>query len=253
MNKANGGLRILVRFIKYFGIFHGSRLFLKIKSGRVSKMRIPGIVHPISLRKGTSDIAAFYQAFLNREYEIAFKETPKVIVDGGANIGLFTIIMKNRYPGAKIICIEPDPENFSQLLKNVSAYSNIHFENCGVWSKETRLKVYDKYKLGKWGVVVEESDSEESIFGISINSVMKKYSLPCIDILKLDIETSEKQVFAENFEEWLPKIRIVLIELHDWIEKGCSKAFFTAINRSFRDYFYSAKGENVLIINNDLE
>ena len=251
MNEAGGGLKIFISFIKCYGIVNGCRLFLKIKFGNINKIKLPGIEHPISLRKGTSDIPAFYQVFLNREYNIAFDESPKIIIDGGANIGLFAIVMKNRYPDAKIICLEPDPENFSQLLKNTSLYKNIICENCGVWNKETRLKVYDKYKFGKWGIVVEENELEGSVFAISMNEVMRKYSLNYIDILKLDIETSEKQVFSDSFEEWLPKIKIVLIELHDWIEKGCSKPFFKAINTSFNDYSFSAKGENVIIINND--
>jgi FkbM family methyltransferase len=252
MKSTTGGLRIFVSFIKCFGVFNGCRLFFKIKLGSSSKIQLPGIEHPIYLRKGTSDLSAFYQIFLNREYNIAYNEKPQIIIDGGANIGLFAIVMKNRYPDAKIICIEPDPENFAQLVKNTSAYKNIFCENFGIWNKDTRLNVYDKYKFGKWGIVVEENESEGTISAISVNGLIKKYSLNHVDILKLDIETSEKQVFAENFEEWLPKIKVLLIELHDWIEKGCSKPFFTAINKCYQDYSFSAKGENVIIVNNDL-
>jgi hypothetical protein len=77
--------------------------------------------------------------------------------------------------------------------------------------------------------------------------LLAKYALQKIDVLKLDIETSEKQLFANNFESWLPKVRTIIIELHDNAEKGCSKVFFEAIHQSFANYNLSVKGENIII------
>ena len=81
---------------------------------------------------------------------------------------------------------------------------------------------------------------------------MEKMKWRHIDILKLDIETSEKKVFLDNYESWLPKTKMVIIELHDFMEEGCSRSFFTAINKTFTNYEYMIKGENTAIINNDL-
>jgi hypothetical protein len=81
---------------------------------------------------------------------------------------------------------------------------------------------------------------------------MEKYSIERIDIIKLDIESSEKQLFLDNFDYWLPKTKIIVIELHDWMEEGCSKAFFEAINKSFSKYEFSIIGDNIIIENKDL-
>lgn len=240
------------RFIKNFGLLNGLRLYIKFSSGKVDNINLPNILHPISLRANTSDIPVFYEVFLQDEYNIQLNDKPKIIIDGGANIGLFAIKMKNDYADAKIICIEPDPENFAMLNKNLSPYTNISFENCGIWNRDTKLKVYDKYNLGKWGIIVEEDAEKGNINAISIGTLCKKYSLDTIDILKLDVEGSEKQIFSDNYKEWLPKVKMIIIELHDGLEQGCTKSFFTALNDSIENYSYNHLGENIIIINEDL-
>lgn len=100
--------------------------------------------------------------------------------------------MKNCYSDAKIICIEPDPENFAVLKQNVSQYPDIYCENGGIWNADSKLTVYDKYNQGKWAMVVEEDHELGTVQGMSINTLLEKYSIYKIDILKIDIETSEK-------------------------------------------------------------
>ncbi len=243
---------IFFKLIQKFGFFTGSRLYLQFKAKNVEKVKIPSLKNSLSLRSNSSDIPTFYQVFLFDEYNIKFPKPPKIIIDGGANVGFFSIKMKNDYPQTKIICIEPDPDNFSMLQKNVQNYADVYLENSGLWMKDTKLKVYDKFNFGKWGMVVEEDLIAGNIDAISIGSLLKKHSIDYIDILKLDIETSEKQLFSENYESWLPKVKTIIIELHDWIELGCSKPFFKAINNSFNNYSFSHVGENVIITNEDI-
>ena len=241
-----------LRLISTFGFWNGLWLSIRFGFGRIENIQLPNISHPLSLRPDTSDYETFYQVFLVDEYNVDFVKNPKVIIDGGANIGLFSIKMKNKFPDATIVCIEPDHENFHLLQKNLSLYKNIFFENCGIWSSDTRLKVFDKFNLGKWGMMVEEDLVNGNVDAISLNSLLKKYNIQSVDILKLDIETSEKQVFLENYEEWLPKVKMIIIEFHDRIEEGCAKPFFVAINKHFNQYSYSTQGENTIIVNKDI-
>lgn len=245
-------LELFLFFLNKFGLRNGFKLFLKFYKGNVENIKLPNLQHSFSLRPATSDIYTFYQVFINRNYDIELDKIPKVIIDGGANIGLFTIKMKNLYPDSTIICIEPDLENYQLLEKNVSKYKNVFCENAGIWTKDTTLKVHDKYKMGKWAMVVEEDLIEGNVKAISLNSLLEKYAIEDIDILKLDIETSEKQVFSENYEKWLPKVKLLIVELHDKMEEGCSKPFFEAINKTFTSYKYSMAGDNTVIKNNDI-
>lgn len=243
---------LLFKFFKYQGILQGLINFLKIKISLLNSIKLRDIEYPITLRKDSSDINTFIQIFIEQEYEIKIDIIPKVIVDCGANIGLFSILMKNKFPDVEIVCIEPDFENFSILKKNLQPYKRINYKNCGLWHKETRLKIFDKYQFGKWGMVVEEDKEYGTINTITVENIFNEFQFDRIDILKIDIETSEKNVFSENFENWISKVKIIIIELHDWLAPGCSQSFFYAIHKSIKNYKYFIVGENTIIINLDI-
>ena len=228
----------------------------KLKINKVTKLS--GIAHPIHMRPGSSDGKVFLQIFVDKDYEFNLGFEPEIIIDGGANIGLTSIYLKNKYPNAKIIAVEPDAENLEVLQTNLGKYSNVFVKHAGLWSKKARGKIYDKYGVGKWGLVVEEFDGEAGQKNLmltdtlTIPDIMDEFGLDRIDLLKLDIETAEKEVFGGNYMTWLPKTKAIIIELHDSVAKGCSKPFFLAINNAFSNYSYYPLGENTVIINNDL-
>ncbi len=245
-------LVVLLRLFLKFGLVKALQIYFKLYHSTSIKLTLNGLPHPIFLRKGSTDVAVFEQIYLYNEYNLQFNFEPKVIVDAGANIGLFAVKMKGEFPQAKVICIEPDPENFEQLKRNVSNYSYVFLENAGLWSHETTLKVYDKHEQGKWGIVVEEDLEHGNIKAISIASLINKYKLDRIDILKIDIESSEKELFSENYQEIFAHSKMIIVELHDLMKPGCAQSFFTALHHSVKDYTYLLSGENTIIINNDI-
>ena len=67
----------------------------------------------------------------------------------------------------------------------------------------------------------------------------------------LDIEGSEKEVFSTDFENWLPKTKVIVIELHDAMKTGCSRAVFAAVNKY--NFSFNFKGENIIFTNLSFE
>ena len=57
-----------------------------------------------------------------------------------------------------------------------------------------------------------------------------------------------KIVFESNFEKWLPKTKVIIIELHDRMRKGSSKAFFTALSNY--NFSIAHRGENIIVFMN---
>ena len=92
----------------------------------------------------------------------------------------------------------------------------------------------------------------ESTRGITIEKIFKDSGFDYIDILKLDIEGSEKEIFSDDshYQSWLPYTKILIIELHDRMKRGCSRNFFRAI--SWYEYFFMQSGENLIFIREDL-
>lgn len=247
-------LEELFRFIQRFGPTTGVYLYFKIKLGSQQNIKIPGIKFPFSLRKGTTDYETFYSVILHRQYRFNYAIIPETIIDGGANIGLASIELRNLFPDARIIAIEPDRENFDQLNRNIKPYKNIDSVRAGLWNKNVILKITDKYNSGKWAMITEEVDKEndETINAITIDKIMQDYKFETIDLLKLDIETAERELFSSGYSEWLPKVKMIIIELHDSMSKGTAQPFFKAINETFESYSFFQAGENSIIINEAL-
>lgn len=91
----------------------------------------PGFAAPFALRAGGSDVLTFYQVIADNGYAMPFEvdAEPSVIMIR-ANIGLSSVWYANRFPRAQILAIEPEPDNFAQLLRNVASYPEHHHHSC---------------------------------------------------------------------------------------------------------------------------
>jgi FkbM family methyltransferase len=190
-------------------------------------VRVPGIIHPVWIRVHTSDLWALQQVLIRREYECTFAGNPKVIIDGGANIGTASIFYANRYPEARIYAVEPDPSNFMMLRKNTLNYPAVTAVWGALWNKESSVKVAPPEAFTHWGVRVVENGGTVPSFTIS--SLMRSYALEFVDILKLDIEGAECEVLSTS-AEWIESIGMIAIETHDRFRPGCSAMFENIAN-----------------------
>ena len=202
--------------------------------------------HPVYIRNDSSDMAVFGMILNDLDYQCDVDFEPEIIVDCGANIGLATVYFKNRFPKAKIIAIEPEKTNFALMEKNLGQYQDVHCLKGGIWGKDGHLTVKDEDKDESgcnWGWMVMEADkpAPNTIPAFSIETIMEMYNLPNIDILKIDIEGAEVDVFSRNYESWLPKVKIIMIELHDKLIPGAAKSFFKTLVKY--DFILAHRGE----------
>ena len=249
-------MEILYRYIRVYGLAAGLMYFIRNSINGNLKIALPNYKGRFLLRKGTTDFKIFKQAFLDDDFNLPFGFEPEFIVDAGANIGFTAVYFANRFPRAKIISIEPEHSNFQVLVSNTRAYPNIIPVYKALSNKSQSLQVVDK-GYGHWGFMTEEvlntegGDHKNRIETITIPEIMEQYRLTHIDIVKIDIEGFEKELFESNYEQWIPRTRCLIIELHDRIKPGCSKSFFSAIiNYNFDCY---ARDVNLIFVNKDLE
>lgn len=237
---------------KKFGIFSTIKLYISkdILHKQLLTFKPKGWKFPVYIRQHSSDWTVFQEVFFNRNYNVKIPFIPKVIVDCGANIGLVSLYFNQKYPGAKIIAIEPEENNYNQLISNLTSYNNVVPVKGGVWNRSTYLEVTDVENMGSWGFVCKEvgENKPNAVKAYSIKDVMTGNGLNEIDILKLDIEGAELELFSNNYEYWLPKTRCIIIELHDWRRKGCSKVFFAALFQY--DFSIYTKGETIICYRN---
>jgi FkbM family methyltransferase len=206
------------------------------------------------IRKHSSDFQVFRSVVVFGQYNISriTSKNVKTIVDLGSNIGFSVLHFKSKFPDAHIIAVEPEKHNYKQLVKNVQGYNNIDCLQNAIWYAQKNLGIFDS-GLGEYAFRVVDANQKlvGSVDAITMDDIIARYNIQTIDILKIDIEGAEKELFTHNFESWLPKVRCIVIELHDAFRPGCATAFFKAI--STREFDIFCKGEDLVITFNDVK
>jgi FkbM family methyltransferase len=192
------------------------------------KLRVKGLKHRVSCRVATSDIYEYHHLLGPRRDPLDLPLRPKVIVDAGAYVGYSALRFRLEFPDAFIVALEPEANNIAQFKKNCGSERNIVLEEKALWSTNARLRIRS-LDASQNGFEVEE-DPHGDIPAVSVRDLLIKYKLPGIDLLKVDVEGSEKIIFGhEGAAVWLPCVEMILIETHDNLEPGCSQAVTQAV------------------------
>jgi FkbM family methyltransferase len=256
----NSSFDTVVRYAKCFGAVRGPLLLMLSiawppSRGRLYEAVVPGTDVKVLIRLGSSDVSVFNGVFCWQEYGWDIKDDPRTIIDAGAYTGLSAIYFTLRYPGVRIIAVEASESNYSLLVRNTARFDNIETVHAALWSQSGSLVVTDP-GTGLWGLQVSEVGAqrsaadgdgakaiEDSVRAVTVDDVLRDYNLDRVNLLKVDIEGSEREVFSRP-DPWIHRVDAICIELHDWFKAGCSRSFFCAVE----DFPVEAwRGENVLV------
>lgn len=216
---------------------------------KLMQFPVKGIAAPVTLRVPSSDFDVFEQIFKQNEYEFNIAQEPRVIVDAGANIGLASVYFANLYPNCKIVAIEPESTNFELLKINSKPYPNITPIHAALWHEVGEIDLVDP-GLGNWGFMTETGSNQpghsphrESVRAITVDWILKEFGFAELDILKIDIEGAEKEVFS-NTSGWVKQTNALIVELHERMKEGCNRSFYNGSNGFSHEWMV---GENVYL------
>jgi FkbM family methyltransferase len=232
----------LVTDLLYFGFPNGFQVFFarSKKSGEVA-LTLKKFPDKIVLRCDTSDFATFDQVFKSREYQLPLEiNTGGVIIDAGANIGLASVWLSMRYPGTKIFALEPEQSNYDLLVRNTKQFPNITCLRKALWGKDEMVSLHDPSR-DKWGFTVVDGPGKRDVPGITVTNLMSQHQIDKIDLMKMDIEGAEVEVFSAQDTSWLLKTRALAVESHDRIRRESSRIFFDQILK--HDFLIEVRGE----------
>jgi FkbM family methyltransferase len=255
MSKAVNALKRATRYLKLFGSGTGLKVFAAENTSRQARevcVMHPQVRHPITLRTRTSDIDTYDQVLYSGEYDVPGFGDVTTIVDAGANIGLASMFFAHKFPNARIIALEPESSNFELMSRNLNAYPNVTCLKKALWSQSGSVTVFDPGD-GAWGFRTESEgagDTMGKVIGtvecISLPDLLDEFDIDKLDVLKIDIEGSEKEVF-DTSSEWIDRVDVIVAELHDRFKRGCSRAFYNATAGFARE---THKGENIFTFRN---
>jgi len=214
---------------------------------RVIKTELRNLRVPFTFRPGTSDVAVLRKVFLESEYELPFTIPVRTVVDAGAHIGAATVFYHYRFPDARILAIEPEESNYNLLRENIGTIPTVVALRAALWPYEEQLWIQDTAadKLG-FQVSTTPSNFGYSVPSITPQKVFEKLHVDQVDILKLDIEGAELDLFASGAGAWLSRVRCLVLELHDRKRPGCAQSLYLAL-QSY-NFQQEIRGENIFLL-----
>lgn len=172
---------------------------------------------PFSYRPGTTDLLVLEQVFLDGEYQVEpiAPESIEYIVDLGSNIGVTAMFWAQRYPGALMVLVEPDPDNFKLLQRNTAAFKHrCILINAAVSDRRGVTSFFrSDREYGHSILKTDDCISEIQVKTLTVSDVLHKSGFPRVDLFKMDIEGGETIVMP-TIGTWAHAPRYLIAELH---------------------------------------
>jgi FkbM family methyltransferase len=137
--------------------------------------------------------------------------TISTIVDAGSMDGSDTLLLKNAFPNSTAYSIEGLPDNYTKYLKDNTEIIGI---NCVIASYDGEITYYQKNINGIHGIYDRGSNYGTCTLTLpcfKVASIMNKYKIHNIDILKIDVEGATYDLLL-SLEHHLHDIKIMHIE-----------------------------------------
>ncbi|VVB82625.1 Hexuronic acid methyltransferase AglP [uncultured archaeon] len=202
----------------------------------------------------------FEEIFYRSEYYFDSEDKSPVIIDCGANIGLSIIFFKWLYPKSRIYGFEPDKKTFDLLQSNISKNNlkDVHLINAAVSDKDGKIDFFiDPKHIGHMAMSTRHGRMPKqkiSVQSILLSSFIKKNKIEKIDLIKMDIEGSEKEVIRDlNKNKIFDRIKKLLIEYHHKIvgEKSCLAEYLEILEKNKFEYQIDARCIPICSYNKD--
>ncbi|HTD40651.1 MAG TPA: FkbM family methyltransferase [Mucilaginibacter sp.] len=146
-----------------------------------------------------------------------------VFIDIGANVGLFSIQL-SKLTNVIVYSVEPSFLNFQKLLSNISLnkVSNIHPINIGLSDRDSfgYLINNSPANSGTFRVVDTVNDNSSYLIRLcTLSELVKYFGLSEIDLIKIDVEGFEMNVFKGYFNHNLPSPKNIIMEFSGLLEQ----------------------------------
>jgi FkbM family methyltransferase len=136
-----------------------------------------------------------------------------VILDIGANVGLFTLYAKDS--ASRVVSVEPTPSHQHLFEKIAGKYENVELVKAALSNKDEDINFYICNYNSTCNSLVEREGDVVKVEGLTFNSLLKKNNLEHVDFCKIDIEGSEMiAITEENLKPVYDKIDRMFIEVH---------------------------------------
>ncbi len=217
LKKIKLGLKAIVKirnwwdfFFDYLGMKKGYVIY-KINNKKI-KTRASSADKKVIVEIALEEI--YFPEWLND----ALKEN-SCVIDVGAHIGVFSVLISSKlskFSNFSIYSLEPNEENFELLEENAELNKNSRIKpfKIALSDKNMKLKFYKGGKSTRFSLFQRGREEYDLVDSMTLENFLKRENIGNVDLLKVDVEGSEYDIFFATSEKVLRKINNILLEVH---------------------------------------
>ncbi|RWP92576.1 MAG: FkbM family methyltransferase [Mesorhizobium sp.] len=237
-------------------------VLLRRALGIRSAMKVRCGDHELVIRPTDSDLFVMSQIFGHGEYEIGKggqsalnrlaagwrrRGIIPVIVDAGANVGYSSIFLRDQYPDAVVMAIEPDRQTHEVLLSNCAGLERIMSVYGALWCHEGEVALVNSERPS-WARGVSDG---EGVPSVTLRGLLSRLPKAKLLMLKMDIEGAELEA-TRDCGKVLKDVPCIIVEPHDFMFPGRGCLTFVYSLLSGRKIDSLVNGENLIFIASEL-
>lgn len=214
-------------------------LYLRVGSsvGR-PRLQVPALGFSLGVLNSQMGLHLYREIAIAQVYYFDFPDTTPLIIDCGSNVGMSVLFFKKLFPKCRMVAIEPDPQAFRVLEKNVSdnRWENVTLHNAAVTGSEGTTSLYvssdNPGDLGTSTIAQSHLPCELTVPSVRLSTLIGGSN---VDFLKIDIEGAEMEVIDElDRSDALRRVRQMVIEYHHHIagRTDCLSSMLTVLERN---------------------
>jgi FkbM family methyltransferase len=132
------------------------------------------------------------------------------VVDVGANIGVFSLMMAKLMPESEIHAFEPHPKIFKFLAKNIELNgASIFIHNVALGSKSAKVFISNKHADDMNQIITVPTRSRTETSMTTLDALFRDND---ISLLKIDVEGMEKEILLGALNT-LERVQNLIIEV----------------------------------------
>ncbi|KAF0111807.1 MAG: FkbM family methyltransferase [Chloroflexi bacterium] len=182
------------------------------------------------------DIWILKETILDRQYEQASVTLQDhwTVIDIGAALGDYSVWAGKQIPHGRLIAVEPYPQSVSLLRVNLEKNKVLNAEifTGAIASSNgtTSLTVTEGKVVQNSTAVSHETGHEIDVRTITLDELMKSFSIQKCDYLKIDCEGGEYEILFTTPKETLAQIDRICMEIHDGLTVHTRKEMIDFLN-----------------------
>lgn len=197
----------------------------------------PGRPASVCIRRNQSDLLILWQIFLRRFYELhaAYHlagdiDTLDTIVDLGGNTGLAAAYLDARYRPRTLLTVEPIAESRAVLEHNAAlagtgwmidsravsgSEADMEFAVSGFWDTCTAVREVEELRRTRpYRLENHLALPHRTLPATTVDRLLTDHGIEHIDLMKVDVEGSERDIFAAP-RPWMRQVERIVLGVHD--------------------------------------